>query len=126
MNITSASVKAPIDVLGLSNGARSGLTGFIAGLARQPRLASRNVTINGLLPGPFDTDRLRATVVGVAAKTGQTVEQVLDERRQGIPTRRYGTAEEFGAMCAFICSVHTGYITGQNLLLDGGGYPGTY
>ena len=126
VNITSASVKAPIDVLGLSNGARSGLTGFIAGLARQPRLASRNVTINGLLPGPFDTDRLRATVVGVAAKTGQTVEQVLDERRQGIPTRRYGTAEEFGAMCAFICSVHTGYITGQNLLLDGGGYPGTY
>ena len=126
VNITSASVKAPIDVLGLSNGARSGLTGFIAGLARQPRLASRNVTINGLLPGPFNTDRLRATVVGVAAKTGQTVEQVLDERRQGIPTRRYGTAEEFGAMCAFICSVHTGYITGQNLLLDGGGYPGTY
>jgi 3-oxoacyl-[acyl-carrier protein] reductase len=126
VNITSASVKAPIDVLGLSNGARSGLTGFIAGLARQPRLASRNVTINGLLPGPFDTDRLRATVVGVAAKTGQTIEQVLDERRQGIPTRRYGTAEEFGAMCAFICSVHTGYITGQNLLLDGGGYPGTY
>lgn len=126
VNITSASVKAPIDVLGLSNGARSGLTGFIAGLARQPRLASRNVTLNGLLPGPFDTDRLRATVVGVAAKTGQTVEQVLDERRQGIPTRRYGTAEEFGAMCAFICSVHTGYITGQNLLLDGGGYPGTY
>ncbi|MGA1288400.1 MAG: SDR family oxidoreductase [Rubrivivax sp.] len=126
VNITSASVKAPIDVLGLSNGARSGLTGFIAGLARQPRLASRNVTINGLLPGPFDTDRLRATVVGVAAKTGQTIEQVLDERRQGIPTRRYGTAEEFGAMCAFICSAHTGYITGQNLLLDGGGYPGTF
>jgi 3-oxoacyl-[acyl-carrier protein] reductase len=126
VNITSASVKAPIDVLGLSNGARSGLTGFIAGLARQPRLASRNVTINGLLPGPFDTDRLRATVVGVAAKTGQTIEQVLDERRQGIPTRRYGTAEEFGAMCAFICSVHAGYVTGQNLLLDGGGYPGTF
>jgi 3-oxoacyl-[acyl-carrier protein] reductase len=126
VNITSASVKAPIDVLGLSNGARSGLTGFIAGLARQPRLASRNVTINGLLPGPFDTDRLRATVVGVAAKTGQTIEQVLDERRQGIPTRRYGTAQEFGAMCAFICSAHTGYITGQNLLLDGGGYPGTF
>ena len=126
VNITSASVKAPIDVLGLSNGARSGLTGFIAVLARQPRLASRNVTINGLLPGPFDTDRLRATVVGVAAKTGQTIEQVLDERRQGIPTRRYGTAEEFGAMCAFICSAHTGYITGQNLLLDGGGYPGTF
>jgi 3-oxoacyl-[acyl-carrier protein] reductase len=126
VNITSASVKAPIDVLGLSNGARSGLTGFIAGLARQPRLASRNVTINGLLPGPFDTDRLRATVAGVAAKTGRSVDQVLDERRQGIPTRRYGTAEEFGAMCAFICSVHTGYITGQNLLLDGGGYPGTY
>ena len=125
VNITSAAVKAPIDVLGLSNGARSGLTGFVAGLARQPRLASKNVTLNGLLPGPFDTDRLRGTAVGAAAKTGKTVEAVLDERRLLNPTRRFGTADEFGAMCAFLCSVHAGYITGQNLVLDGGAYPGS-
>ena len=125
VNITSAAVKAPIDVLGLSNGARSGLTGFVAGLARQPRLASKNVTVNGLLPGPFDTDRLRGTAVGAAAKTGKTVEAVLDERRLLNPTRRFGTADEFGAMCAFLCSVHAGYITGQNLVLDGGAYPGS-
>ena len=125
INITSAAVKAPIDVLGLSNGARSGLTGFVAGLARQPRLASKNVTINGLLPGPFDTDRLRGTAVGAAAKTGKSVEALLDERRLLNPTRRFGTADEFGAMCAFLCSAHAGYITGQNLVLDGGAYPGS-
>ena len=125
INITSAAVKAPIDVLGLSNGARSGLTGFVAGLARQPRLASKNVTINGLLPGPFDTDRLRGTAVGAAAKTGKSVEAVLDERRLLNPTRRFGSADEFGAMCAFLCSAHAGYITGQNLVLDGGAYPGS-
>ena len=125
INITSAAVKAPIDVLGLSNGARSGLTGFVAGLARQPRLASKNVTINGLLPGPFDTDRLRGTAVGAAAKSGKSVEAVLDERRLLNPTRRFGTADEFGAMCAFLCSAHAGYITGQNLVLDGGAYPGS-
>ena len=126
VNITSAAVKAPIDILGLSNGARSGLTGFVAGLARQPKLASRNVTLNGLLPGPFDTDRLRGTMAGAAAKTGKSVEVLLDERRQLNPTRRFGTAQEFGAFCAFLCSQHAGYVTGQNLLLDGGAYPGTY
>ncbi|MCU0930103.1 MAG: SDR family oxidoreductase, partial [Burkholderiaceae bacterium] len=126
VNITSGAVKAPIDILGLSNGARSGLTGFVAGLARQPRLASRNVTINNLLPGPFDTDRLRATMAGAAAKGGRSVDDVMDERRQLNPTRRFGTAQEFGAFCAFVCSVHAGYLTGQNLLLDGGAYPGTF
>ncbi len=126
INITSAAVKAPIDILGLSNGARSGLTGFVAGLARQPKLASRNVTINSLLPGPFDTDRLRGTMAGAAAKAGKSVEVLLDERRQLNPTRRFGTAQEFGAFCAFLCSQHAGYVTGQNLLLDGGAYPGTY
>ena len=126
VNITSAAVKAPIDILGLSNGARSGLTGFVAGLARQPKLASRNVTLNGLLPGPFDTDRLRGTMAGAAAKTGRSIEVLLDERRQLNPTRRFGSADEFGAFCAFLCSQHAGYVTGQNLLLDGGAYPGTY
>ena len=125
VNITSAAVKAPIDVLGLSNGARSGLTGFVAGLARQPRLASKNVTINSMLPGPFDTDRLRGTAVGAAAKAGKSVEAVLDERRLLNPTRRFGTADEFGALCAFLCSVYAGYMTGQNLVLDGGAYPGS-
>jgi 3-oxoacyl-[acyl-carrier protein] reductase len=126
VNITSAAVKAPIDILGLSNGARSGLTGFVAGLARQPKLASRNVTLNALLPGPFDTDRLRGTMAGAAAKTGRPIEQLLDERKALNPTKRFGNAEEFGALCAFLCSVHAGYITGQNLLLDGGAYPGTF
>ncbi|MDE2080871.1 MAG: SDR family oxidoreductase [Burkholderiales bacterium] len=126
VNITSAAVKAPIDTLGLSNGARSGLTGFVAGLARQPRLASRNVTINGLLPGPFDTDRLRGTLAGAAQKSGQTVDEVMAARRALNPSRRFGDAAEFGAACAFLCSVQAGYITGQNLLLDGGAYPGTF
>ncbi len=126
VNITSAAVKAPIDILGLSNGARSGLTGFVAGVARQPRIASRNVTINALLPGPFDTDRLRGTMAGAAKKAGRDVEDLLDERRKLNPTMRFGSAEEFGAACAFLCSVHAGYITGQNLLMDGGAYPGTF
>ena len=126
VNITSAAVKAPIDILGLSNGARSGLTGFVAGLARQPQLASRNVTINALLPGPFDTDRLRGTMAGAAAKSGRSVDELMAERRALNPARRFGSAAEFGAVCAFVCSVHAGYITGQNLLLDGGAYPGTY
>jgi 3-oxoacyl-[acyl-carrier protein] reductase len=126
VNITSAAVKAPIDILGLSNGARSGLTGFVAGLARQPRIASRNVTINALLPGPFETDRLRATMAGAAAKAGKSIEAVMDERRALNPARRFGTPSEFGAACAFLCSVHAGYITGQNILLDGGAYPGTF
>jgi len=126
VNITSGAVKAPIDILGLSNGARSGLTGFIAGLARQPRLASRNVTINNLLPGAFDTDRLRKTLEGGAAKSGQPLEAITEQRRQGVPARRFGTAEEFGALCAFVCSAQAGYLTGQNLLIDGGAYPGSF
>jgi 3-oxoacyl-[acyl-carrier protein] reductase len=126
VNITSAAVKAPIDVLGLSNGARSGLTGFVAGVARQQRVAGANVTLNNLLPGPFDTDRLRATAVGAAAKSGQSVDEVLAQRRRANPSARFGTAEEFGAYCAFLCSVHAGYVTGQNLLMDGGAYPGTF
>ena len=126
VNITSGAVKAPIDVLGLSNGARAGLTGFVAGLARQVRVASRNVTINNLLPGPFDTDRLRATMAGAAQKSGQPLEAVMEARRRSNPTQRFGSAAEFGAACAFLCSVHAGYITGQNLLLDGGAFPGTF
>jgi 3-oxoacyl-[acyl-carrier protein] reductase len=126
VNITSMAVKAPIDVLGLSNGARSGLTGFVAGLARQSKLATANVTINNLLPGVFDTDRVRATSAGTAAKLGKTVEEVLAQRRATIPARRFGTADEFGAFCAFICSAQAGYLTGQNILLDGGAYPGTF
>jgi 3-oxoacyl-[acyl-carrier protein] reductase len=126
VNITSAAVKAPIDILGLSNGARSGLTGFVAGVARQPRIASRNVTINALLPGPFETDRLRTTMAGAAAKSGKPLEALMDERRALNPTRRFGNPAEFGAACAFLCSVHAGYITGQNILLDGGAFPGTF
>ena len=126
VNITSGAVKAPIDVLGLSNGARSGLTGFVAGLARQSRLAGRNVTLNNLLPGAFDTDRLRKTMQAGAAKSGLAAEEMADRRRQAIPAQRFGSAEEFGAICAFMCSAHAGYLTGQNILLDGGAYPGTF
>jgi 3-oxoacyl-[acyl-carrier protein] reductase len=125
VNITSGAVKAPIDVLGLSNGARSGLTGFVAGLARSD-IAAKGVTINGLLPGAFDTDRLRASTQGAATKTGQTVDALLQRRLRGIPAQRFGTAEEFGQVCAFVCSVQAGYLTGQNILLDGGAYPGTF
>ena len=126
VNITSSSVKAPIDILGLSNGARSGLTGFVAGVARTSKLASANVTINNLLPGVFDTDRIRATVEGAAKRTGQPVEAVIEARKQSVPARRLGTPEEFGAACAFLCSQQASYITGQNLLTDGGAYPGTH
>ncbi|MGM9480866.1 SDR family oxidoreductase [Roseateles sp. NT4] len=126
VNITSGAVKAPIDVLGLSNGARSGLTGFVAGLARQPRLAGANVTINNLLPGAFDTDRLKKTMAAGAAKTGASVDEVAAKRRSTIPAQRFGTAAEFGALCAMLCSAQAGYLTGQNILLDGGNYPGTF
>jgi 3-oxoacyl-[acyl-carrier protein] reductase len=126
LNITSGAVKAPIDILGLSNGARSGLTGFIAGLSRQPQLAGRNVTINNLLPGAFDTDRLRTTFEGAAAKTGKPVEELAAQRMRTIPAQRFGGAHEFGDLCAFLCSAQAGYITGQNLLIDGGAYPGTF
>lgn len=125
VNITSGAVKAPIDILGLSNGARSGLTGFVAGLARS-NIAARGVTINGLLPGAFDTDRLRGTMQGAATKTGQPLEAVMAKRAAAIPAQRFGTADEFGAVCAFLCSVQAGYLTGQNILLDGGAYPGTF
>jgi len=125
VNITSSAVKAPIDILGLSNGARSGLTGFVAGLARSG-IAARGVTINNLLPGKFATDRLRATLQATADKVGQPLSAIEEAQRQQIPARRFGTPEEFGAVCAFICSVHAGYLNGQNLLLDGGLYPGTF
>ena len=125
VNITSGAVKAPIDILGLSNGARSGLTGFVAGLARS-KLAGRGVTINGLLPGAFDTDRLRGTLSGAAAKLGKSLDVVTAERQKSIPAQRFGNSEEFGAICAFLCSVHAAYITGQNILADGGAYPGTF
>ena len=104
VNITSAAVKAPIEALGLSNGARSGLTGFVAGLARLPRLASRNVTLNNLLPGPFDTERLRSTIAAMAQRQGQPFEAAWDARRKANPTQRYGSPGEFGAACAFLCS----------------------
>src|ERR1700712_5496670 len=122
VNITSAAVKAPINVLGLSNGARSGLTGFVAGLARS-NISARGVTINGLLPGAFDTDRLR-TAIKASVSAGQDIESARKAREQTIPMRRFGNAEEFGQMCAFICSVQAAYLTGQNILLDGGAYPG--
>ena len=124
VNITSSSVKAPIDILGLSNGARSGLTGFVAGVARVT--VRKGVTINGLLPGPFDTDRLRGTVKVRAARAGKSFEEEYKAGAAAHPAGRFGTAEEFGAMCAFLCSVHASYMTGQNILMDGGQYPGTY
>ena len=123
VNITSFSVKAPIASLELSNGARAGLTGAIAALARKS--AARNVTINGLLPGPFDTDRLRGTTTKISEATGRSFDDVHQERMQDVPAKRFGTAEEFGAMAAFLCSVHGGYMTGQNIVMDGGSYPGT-
>ena len=123
VNITSSAVKAPIDILGLSNGARAGLTGFVAGVAR--RTVRRNVTINGLLPGPFDTDRLNSTFVGRSKASGRPAAELKSEAAAANPAGRFGTAEEFGHACAFLCSAHAGYITGQNLLLDGGAFPGT-
>ena len=126
VNITSGAVKAPIDVLGLSNGARSGLTGFIAGLARQARLAGNNVTVNNLLPGPFETERLHKTLSATAKANGSSVESVAEQRRKNVPAQRFGQPDEFGAYCAFICSARSGFLTGQNLLLDGGSYPGTF
>jgi len=123
VNITSGAVKAPIPVLGLSNGARAGLTGFVAGLSRQ--VAEHGVTINNLLPGPFDTDRIAQTLAGAAKKQGVSVEEVKNARKAQNPTRRFGESSEFGAYCAFLCSQQAGYVTGQNLLMDGGAYPGT-
>jgi 3-oxoacyl-[acyl-carrier protein] reductase len=124
VNITSGAVKAPIEFLGLSNGARSGLTGFVAGLARS--VARHNVTINNLLPGPFDTDRLRTTMASRAKASGKSFEEAAAAARAANPAGRFGTSDEFGAACAFLCSVHAGFIVGQNLLIDGGQYPGTF
>ena len=123
VNITSGAVKSPIPELGLSNGARTGLTGFVAGLAR--RTVEHNVTINNLLPGPFQTERLDSNFAFVAEKTGKPVEEIIDARKQGIPAKRFGTPEEFGHACAFLCSAHSGYLNGQNLLLDSGGFLST-
>jgi 3-oxoacyl-[acyl-carrier protein] reductase len=125
INITSSAVKSPIDILGLSNGARSGLTGFVAGIARSS-LASQGVTINNLLPGIFDTDRLASNFATQAAKAGKSVEDVKAARIAALPGKRLGNAEEFGKTCAFLCSQHAGYINGQNILIDGGSYPGTF
>lgn len=124
VNITSHAVKAPVAMLGLSNGARSGLTGFVAGLSRS--VASHNVTINNLLPGTFDTDRLKSNLAALARHSGSEVETVTEEVRSSIPVGRFGRTEEFGATCAFLCSSHAGYLTGQNVLIDGGVYPGTW
>ena len=126
VNITSSAVKAPIDILGLSNGARSGLTGFVAGLSRTTALAGNNVTINNLLPGAFDTDRLKTTLAGAASKTGQSIEALAEARKKLAPAQRFGHPDEFGQTCAFLCSQHAGFITGQNILIDGGAYPGSH
>lgn len=123
VNITSAAVKSPIANLGLSNGARAGLTGFVAGLSRQ--VAKHNVTINGLLPGPFETDRLRANFAVGAKAANRSVDEMREERRKANPAERFGTIEEFGAACAFLCSAHAGFVVGQNIVLDGGAYTGT-
>ncbi len=122
VNITSGAVKAPIDILGLSNGARAGLTGFVAGLAR--KTVRHNVTINGLLPGPFDTDRLRSNYLHSAEKSGRPFDEVYAEGAARNPAGRFGDPAEFGDACAYLCSAQAGFITGQNLLLDGGNFPG--
>ncbi|HEX5611721.1 MAG TPA: SDR family oxidoreductase [Burkholderiales bacterium] len=124
VNITSSAVKAPIAELGLSNGARSGLTGFVAGVAR--RTAAHNVTINNLLPGRFWTDRLRSNTEHNAKQQGKTVEEVKQALEKTIPAGRFGTAEEFGQCCAYLCSAQASYFTAQNVLIDGGAYPGTF
>jgi 3-oxoacyl-[acyl-carrier protein] reductase len=118
VNITSRSVKAPLAHLGLSNGARAGLTGFVAGLARQ--VAKHNVVINNLLPGPFATQRQVDGLTRLAAKAGQDYDTYAKARMADVPANRFGTAEEFGRACAFLCSAHAGFIVGQNLLIDGG------
>lgn len=124
VNITSGSVKMPLVGLDLSSGARAGLTAFLAGVARS--VAQHNVTINFMLPGPFDTDRLRSNHEAQAKKEGITIEEALKKRMQTIPARRLGQADEFGATCAFLCSAHAGFITGQNILMDGGIFPGAF
>src|SRR5512135_779328 len=124
VNITSGSVKAPLAGLDLSSGARAGLTAFLAGVART--VADKNITINNLLPGAFDTDRLRSTLSKTAEQKGKSVTQVAADRINTIPAKRFGDPAEFGAVCAFLCSAHAGYITGQNLLIDGGTFNGAF
>lgn len=124
VNVTSHAVKAPVGMLALSNGARTGLTGFIAGLARS--VAEHNVTINNLLPGTFDTDRLKSNLAALAQNSSREVGEVTDEIRAANPSKRFGHPDEFGATCAFLCSTQAAYITGQNILIDGGAYPGTF
>jgi 3-oxoacyl-[acyl-carrier protein] reductase len=124
VNITSAAVKLPQAGLDLSSGARGGLSIFIAGVARQ--VAETNVTINNLLPGAFATDRLQATLAATAKRKGIGVEQARAERIATVPARRIGEPAELGAMCAFLCSTHAGYITGQNIVIDGGAFPGAF
>jgi 3-oxoacyl-[acyl-carrier protein] reductase len=124
VNITSGSVKAPLAGLDLSSGARAGLTAFLAGVART--VADRNITINNILPGAFDTDRLRGTLSKTAEQKGKSVAQVAADRIGTIPARRFGDPAEFGAACAFLCSAQAGYITGQNLLIDGGTFNGAF
>lgn len=122
VNITSGSVKMPLAGLDLSSGARAGLTGFLAGVARS--VAHANVTINFLLPGSFDTRRLRSSFEAAAERTGTDATAVRAGREAAIPAKRFGDPAEFGAACAFLCSAHAGYITGQSLLIDGGAFPG--
>jgi 3-oxoacyl-[acyl-carrier protein] reductase len=124
VNITSSSVKAPIEILGLSNGARAGLTGFIAGLSR--KTVAHNVTINNLLPGSFDTDRIRSNFTVLAKARGVSEEQIRKERTAQCPAGRLGEPAEFGDACAYICSAQASYFTGQNFLIDGGSYSGTF
>ena len=124
VNITSGSVKMPLVGLDLSSGARAGLTAFLAGVARS--IAGSNVTINFMLPGPFDTDRLRSNNEITAKKQGITLEQAAAARAAAVPAKRFGNPDEFGATCAFLCSAHAGYITGQNILMDGGIFPGAF
>ena len=124
VNITSGSTKFPIQQLGLSNGARTGLAGFIAGLARQT--VEHNVTINNLLPGPFETDRLNSALQFAAEKSGCSFDEMYRARSEENPAKRFGDPAEFGDACAFLCSAQMGYVTGQHFLMDGGSYPGTF
>lgn len=124
VNITSSAVKSPIDQLGLSNGARAGLTGFVAGLARST--VADGVTINNLLPGTFETARLASNFEAAAKRQGMDAPQLIAQRLARHPAHRFGRPEELGRTCAFLCSVHAGYINGQNILMDGGSFPGTF
>ena len=124
VNITSGSTKSPIQQLGLSNGARTGLAGFVAGISRQT--VKHNVTINNILPGPFETDRLTSAVNFAAEKMGKPFEEVYRLRAEENPAKRFGQPSEFGDACAFLCGAQMGYVTGQHFLMDGGAYPGTF